>query len=596
MTKPPISYTSRDFDSIKDELVDYAKRYYPSTFKDFNEASFGSLMLDLVAYVGDQLSFYTDYQANESFLDSAIESKNIIRLAEQLGYKFPASPQATGICAFYIIVPASTSAQGPDTSYLPILQRGAILAANGGGYYTLNENVDFSNGDNEVTVARVNTTTGVPTFFAIQAYGQVVSGRQNQEIITVGQYQRFLKLKLGNNNISEVLSVHDSQGNEYYQVNNLTQDIIYKEVPNYDSNRTTVPYTMQVIPAPRRFVTSHTAEGETFIQFGYGSSENLTGDVIADPADVVLDVTGRNYITNQTFDPTNLIKSDKFGVVPVNTSLTVVYTANTSETINAAAETINEVVLADLTFANRSSLSTPSVSAVEVSLVASNPEPILGDTESITNDEIRMRAYASFASQNRAVTREDYINLAYRMPAKFGSIKRINVIQDVDSFKRNLNMYVLSENSDGDFVLPNFTIKRNLKTWISSHRMVNDSIDILDGSIINYGINFEVLPDLEVNKFELLQRCVERLKEKMKVKKNIGEPVYISEIYKFLNEVPGVIDAMNVELVNKVGGVYSDFVYQVDQNLSDDGRYWIIPSDSVAEILKPDSDIVGVVK
>ena len=155
-------------------------------------------------------------------------------------------------------------------------------------------------------------------------------------------------------------------------------------------------------------------------------------------------------------------------------------------------------------------------------------------------------------------------------------------------------MYVLSENSDGDFVIPNFTLKRNLKTWIGSHRMVNDSIDILDGRIINYGINFEVLPDLEVNKFELLQRCVERLKEKMKVKKNIGEPVYISEIYKFLNDVPGVIDAMNVELVNKVGGIYSDFVYQVDQNLSDDGRYWIIPPDSVAEILKPDSDIIGV--
>ncbi len=596
MAKPPISYISRDFESIKQDLVDYAKRYYPSTYKDFNEASFGSLMLDLVAYVGDQLSFYTDYQANESFLDSAIETQNVIRLAKQIGYKYPGSPQATGVCSFFIIVPANTSTQGPNTAYLPILQRGTILGSGGGGYYTLNENVDFSDGNNEVTVARVDATTGVPTYFAIKAYGNVVSGRQAQELATISQYQRFLKIKLETKNISEILSVHDSQGNEYYQVDNLTQDVVYKEIPNYDSNRTTVPYTMQAIPAPRRFITTHNAQNDTFIQFGYGSAENLTGDVIADPADVVLNVTGRTYITDQTFDPTNLIASDKFGVVPVNTTLTIVCTANNSEQINAPAETINDVVTSTFTFSNRGSLTPTLINEVESSLAVTNAQPILGDTQAITPDEIKLRAYASYASQNRAVTREDYINLCYRMPAKFGSVKRVNIIQDVDSFKRNLNLYVLSENADGNFVIPNFTLKQNLRTWISSHRMINDSIDILNGSIINYGINFEVLPELDVNKFELLQRCVEHLKEKMQVKKNIGEPVYISEIYKFLNDVPGVIDAMNVELVNKVGGVYGDFVYNIDENLSDDGRYWVIPQDAVAEILLPDSDISGVVK
>jgi hypothetical protein len=596
MVKRPISYTSRDFESIKDDLVNYAKRYYPSTFKDFNEASFGALMLDLVAYVGDQLSFYTDYQANESFLDSAIEFKNIVRLSKQLGYQMPGSPQATGVCEFFITVPAASDKQGPDANYLPILERGAILGSTGGGYYTLNEDVDFSRSTNPVTVATVDPDTGVPLKFAIKSYGSVVSGRQGEELITVGDYERFLQLNLETKNISEILSVKDSQGNEYYQVEHLTEDVIYNETPNFTSTRGAVPYILTAVPAPRRFVTRFNQNRNTFIQFGYGSADNLTGDVIADPADVVLNVSGRKYISDETFDPTNLIKTDKFGVVPTNTTLTIEYVANSSETINAPVDTINTAVIPSFIFANEASLSTSTIEDIRQSLQVGNSRPILGDTESITGEEIRVRAYATYASQNRAVTAADYVNLAYRMPAKFGSIKRVSLIQDINSFKRNLNMYVLAENSEGNFIAPNLTLKKNLKAWIGTRRMINDTIDILDGKIINYGINFEVLPELDINKYELLQRCTEKLKDKLKVKKGIGDPVYISEIYKFLNDVPGVIDTTNVELINKAGGNYSNFIYNVDTNLSDDGRYWVIPPSAAAEILFPDSDIAGVVK
>ena len=596
MVKRPISYTSRDFESIKDDLVNYAKRYYPSTFKDFNEASFGALMLDLVAYVGDQLSFYTDYQANESFLDSAIEFKNIVRLSRQLGYHMPGSPQATGVCEFFITVPAASDKQGPDINYIPILERGAILGSTGGGYYTLNEDVDFSTSTNPVTVATVDPDTGVPLKFAIKAFGHVVSGRQGEEIITVGDYERFLQLKLETKNISQILSIKDSQGNEYFQVEHLTEDVIYKETPNFTSTKGVVPFILTAVPAPRRFVTRFNQSRDTFIQFGYGSADNLTGDVIADPADVVLNVSGRKYISDETFDPTNLIKTDKFGVVPTNTTLTIEFVANSSETINAPVDTINTAVIPSFIFANEAALAVSTIEDIRQSLQVGNSRPILGDTERITGEEIRVRAYATYASQNRAVTAADYVNLAYRMPAKFGSVKRVSLIQDTNSFKRNLNMYVLSEDSEGNFIAPNITLKKNLKAWIGTRRMINDSIDILDGKIINYGINFEVLPELEVNKYELLQRCTEKLKDKLKVKKGIGEPIYISEIFKFLNDVPGVIDTTNVELVNKAGGNYSNYIYDVDTNLSDDGRYWIIPASAAAEILFPDSDIAGVVK
>ena len=259
-------------------------------------------------------------------------------------------------------------------------------------------------------------------------------------------------------------------------------------------------------------------------------------------------------------------------------------------------DTINTAIVPSFIFANQASLSVASMEAVRSSLQVGNTQPILGDSESLTGEEVRMRAYATFASQNRAVTAADYVNLSYRMPAKFGSVKRVALIQDVNSFKRNLNMYVLAEDSKGDFIAPNFTLKTNLKTWLGARRMINDTIDILDGRIINYGVNFEVLPELDINKYELLQRCTEKLKDKLKVKKGIGDPVYISEIYKFLNDVPGVVDTTNVELVNKAGGLYSNYIYSVDNNLSDDGRYWIVPRSAAPEILFPNSDITGVVK
>ena len=597
MAKKPINYTSRDFEAIKDDLVNYAKRYYPTTFKDFNEASFGSLMMDLVAYVGDQLSFYADYQTNESFLDSAIEFGNIVRLAESLGYRYPGAPRSTGQCSFYIIVPANTNTRGPDLSYLPILEAGTVLGSSGGGTFTLTENVDFTDASNKITVARVDTTTGNPTFFAVKAFGQVVSGQRFSETVTIGNYQRFLKLKLEKTNITDVISVVDSQGNEYYEVDHLSQDIIFKELTNTDSTRSAVPFIMRTVPVPRRFVVERDIADNTYLQFGYGSAENITGDLIADPASVTLDVNGRNYITDQTFDPTKLIESDKFGVVPVNTVLTIEYTANNSDTVNAQVGAITSVVNPRYRFANQASLAQNAVADVIASLEVENETPILGDTSPLTPEEIRTQAFGSQAAQNRAVTKNDYINLSYRMPAKFGKIKRINIVRDKDSAKRNLNIYVLSENASGNMIVPNSVLKENLKEWLNKYRMINDTLDILDGQIINIGINFEVLPELSVNRYEVLQDCVEKIKnEYLNVKFNIGEAIYVSEIYKLLNDVPGVVDTTNVEIINKTSTGYSDFEYNILENMSDDGRFLVIPEDSVAEVLYPDIDVSGVVR
>ena len=597
MPKRPINYTSREFETIKESLVNYAKRYYANTYQDFNEASFGAMMLDLVAYVGDQLSFYTDYQANESFLDTAIELNNVQRLAKQLGYKMPGSPTSTGVCNFYVLVPAAATTGGPDVNYIPILQRGTIIGGQGGAVYTVTQDVDFTDSNNEITVAKVDTDTGVPTEFAIKGRAQVISGRLREEEITVGNYQRFLRLRMSAADISEIVSVVDSQGNEYHQVDYLTQDIVLSKEPNRGTNRDLVPFIMKTKPCPRRFVTEFDTEGTAFLQFGYGSSDNLTGDLLASPADVVLDMTGREYVSDTTFDPSNLIKTDKFGVVPENTTLTVTYRSNDGTNINAAASTVNQVFESSFTFDNRDALSDPLVNGVEASLEVENPEPILGDTEELTADELRIRAYAAYASQNRAVTKEDYVSICYRMPSGFGKVKRVNIMQDPRSNRRNLNLYVLAEGSNGRFSVAPSQLKTNLKTWIDRYRMINDTVDILDGKIINYGIQFEVVSETGVNRFEVLNACVDKLREKfLNVSKEMGEPIYISEIFKHLNSVPGVVDTTMVKLVNKTGGSYSSYAYEIEKNLSDDGRFLIVPPDAVADVLFPDDDVTGVVK
>ena len=203
----PINYTHREFTGIREDLIQMAERYYPDTFQDFSEASFGAMMLDAVAYVGDQLSLYLDYNVNESFLDTSYQLSNIVRHGRALGYKNLGRPSTFGSVAMYIQVPASTIGMGPDAAYIPIMARGTSFRSENGLAFVLTENVDFSDPSNQVIVSQQDTNTGAPTHYAIKAYGNVVSGRFRTERVTVGNYERFKTVRLSDSNISEIISL-----------------------------------------------------------------------------------------------------------------------------------------------------------------------------------------------------------------------------------------------------------------------------------------------------------------------------------------------------------------------------------------------------
>lgn len=589
----PIKYTSRDFESIRNDLIEHAKRYYPDTFKDFSEASFGALMVDSVAYIGDILSFYLDYQANESFLDTSIEYNNVLRHGKALGYKYAGRGAASGEVTLYIVVPANETGMGADSDYIPVLKAGSSFTG-AGNRFTLTDDVRFDQPDNHVVVARVNEATGMPTHYAIKSRGTVISGVTRFSTFDIGEFQRFRKIKIGGPNVSEIISVTDSDGNKYHEVDYLSQDTIFKEIVNKNITDDSVPSILKPITVPRRFSTMRT-RGSTVIQFGYGSESQLDQESVVDPKSIVMDLFGRDYFADRSFDPSKLLSTDKFGVGPSNTVLSVVYRQSTETGANTFVNSINEVSSKSFVFESSRDLAKVKKREVINSLEVTNEKPIVGDISMPSVEEVRQRIGDVFATQNRAVTKSDYQALAMMMPQKFGLVKRVNVIRDPDSTKRNLNMYVLSENANGFFTQANSTLKRNLKAWLSNYKMMSDTVDILDAKIVNIGIEFSIVVKPASDKIQALAKAHAVLAARYSEKFYIGEPFYIAEVYSLVNKVSDIIDVKNAKIVLKRRAPYSDIRFDIPGNTSADGNYIATPKNVVLEIKFPSFDIKGTV-
>ena len=580
----PINYTNREFSEIRQDLLEMAERFYPDTFQDFSEASFGAMMLDAVAYVGDQLNFYLDYNINESFLDTSFQYSNVVRHGRALGYKATGRSSTFGEVNLYVQIPASSAGLGPDTRYIPILKRGSRFTSKNGLSFMLIENIDFNEPSNPIITAQVNSTTGAPTYYAIKASGRVVSGKLGQQ---------FKKVALTDRNIVEIISVFDTEGNQYYEVEYLAQDMVYKEITNDNFKNDNVPSILKPMLVSRKFVTEHSRNGH-FLQFGSGDANET--DIVASPQSVAIDVFGKNYVTNTSFDPTRLSKNISYGIVPSNTSLYIVYRTTNNANSNVSTGAVNKVSSPLLEFSDRTLLSDSEISTLVSSLEVSNPKPITGDVTSPSTSEIKRRIYDTFPTQNRAVTQADYENIAYRMPAKYGSIKRCVIIKDQNSMKRNLNMYVISENSFGKMIATNKTIKQNLQTWLNNYRMINDTIDILDPYIINLGIDFVIKLKPGHSRTDIQSLAVSKIRKIFAEGFFISEAMYVSSIYTALKDLDAVLDVTSVKVNNKSGGQYSPTTFVINKNMSPDGSQLLCPANAIFEIKYPEVDIRGKIK
>lgn len=589
-----VKYTSREFESIKEDLIQYAKRYYPDNYRDFSEASFGSLILDTVAYTGDILSYYLDYHVNESFLDTSLEFENVRKHARSLGYKFAGAPSSFGVVSLYILCPANTDGTAPDTRYLPILKAGTSFSTPDGGSFILTEDIDFSSNTTDVVAARF--ANGLTTYFAVRNYGQVHSGVLNLAKIDLSNsiFEKFKKVRVGDANISEIISVEDSEGNKYYEVEHLSQEVVFVDTTNKNAENDGVRSILKPYTTTRRFVLEQDDTG-TYLQFGFGS-EDIDDGGLTDPSRVALKMQGKNYISSKSFDPTKLISTNKLGISPYNTELSVIYRSNSAQLTNVAANSINQINSKRFVFQDVSALTNSQRAFVESSLEVSNEDPITSINVDISVEELKQRAKSRFASQNRAVTKQDYESLIYNMPPKYGAITRANIINDPSSTNRKLSLYLISQDNNGYLAETNSVTKNNVKNWLNQYRSLNDQIEIYNPKIINFAIDFVVAVDKKFSQDIVVRNCISEVKNMFSDKLYIGEPIYLSRIYSILNRVDGVIDVRKVNIINKTGGIYSNITLDMDKILSKDGTFFMTPQNCIMELKYPDEDIKGIAK
>ena len=470
------------------------------------------------------------------------------------------------------------------------MKRGSRFSSKNGLNFILTSNIDFSNPANPIVVGRVDDSTGAPTHYAIKAYGNVVSGKFSSRRLKVGNFQRFNRVKISSRQLAEVISVFDLKGNQYYEVDYLSQDMVYEEIPNDNYKSDNVPSVIKPLLVSRKFIIVRNDQG-TFLQFGSGDSSESA--VVADPQRVALNLFGKSYVTDTTFDPTRLSRDTSYGIVPANTTLTVNYRLDNKFNSNVATGVLNGVQDAVLEFKDREQLTVSKMADIQSSIEVLNETPLVGVNSAGSVNELKAKIMDTFPTQNRAVTQADYENVALRMPGKFGSVKRVSVQKDPDSLKRNLNMYVISENHFGKLTATNSTIKQNLKTWLNNYRMINDTIDILDPYIVNVGIEFviKVLPTADRNL--AITQSITRLKRKFARNYFIGEHIQISDIYSELKRARDVLDVIKVKIISKSGGQYSYVNFSINENLSPEGDYLMCPKNAIFEIKFPSVDIKG---
>lgn len=642
-TKKDIDYTGKDFTSLRKSLIEYAKSYFPSTYRDFSENSTGMMFIEMASYVGDVLSYYIDHQFKEGFLQYSSERKNIINLANYLGYKIRTSVAATTEIEVFQLVPSKIDTDGtlkPDMRYALNIQEGMEVVSSDGNSATFRtlKQINF----NEDTKASPLSTSvyerdeiGQPTFYLLKKNCLVSSGTLTTKSVPVGEPSEFFEVTLPETNVIEILSVEDSTGNKYYEVPYLAQDTIPIEEPNdYENNpiyskyADSVPYILKYIKTSRRFTTIVNPDNTTTLEFGAGS-DKFDDEIIIPNMNNLGKTLNSSKSLETSIDPSNFLKSNTYGSAPANTNLTIKYYTGGGIESNVSANTLNtvqNVVFQENTeyidFTDREAVDT-----IKSSLRVNNPLPATGGKSAETDEEIRQNGLASFSAQHRAVTRDDYVIRALSMPPKFGSIAKAYVSKDgiLDTrsqsniFKQAfndetkvtpngmnvvygelnnplaINMYVLSYNNNNHLIRPNELVLKNLKTYLSKYRILTDGINITNAFIINFGINFEISIFTNYNKKEVLITCIDTLSDMFSIDKlSIMQPIEIGEVELALSKVSGVRSVVDTEIVNLTieNGDYSENEYDI-KNATVGKTVYPSMDPSIFELKYPEKDIVG---
>jgi hypothetical protein len=614
---PDIKYFDKDFSTLKSDLINYARTYFQNNYMDFSPSAPGNMFMEMAAYVGDVLSFYTDTQLQETLLLYAQERKNIIALAYALGYRPKVTSTSSVTLDIFQLIPSDGAPfYKPDFKYAATVDRNTIVKSNSNPTVTFvtQDSVDFkfssSYNPTDVSIYQYYSSTTNPQYYLLKKPIEAISGQIKKTTFSFGNPEQFPTVTINDKNIIEIISITDSDNNTWYEVPYLAQDTVFDESlnlptfePNYSGDNS-ARFLLRLKKIQRRFTTRFNDDSNLVLEFGSGVTSVPDETIIPNPDNVGLGLVDGISKLNMAYDPSNFQYTNEYGISPSNTTLTVTYLVGGGVETNLPSDDINlnDVITVNI---NDYNLDPAIVNISKGSVRFNNPSPSSGGGPGESTEQIRLQALANFPTQNRNVTKADYLVRTLSLPPKYGYISKAYVAQDYlvanDNDKQNfitsnplaISIYVLSTDINGKLTKANNIVKQNLKTYLSYEKMMSDAILIKDAYYTNIKVNFDISCLPAYNSQDVLTKCINELKNYFNISKwQINQPIIYSDIYNLIGAIKGVQSVIKVEILNLAGGNYSSYSYDI---LAATKQGVVYPSldPMIFEVRYPNSDIYG---
>jgi len=598
-----ISYATRDFAGLREELVTLTKKYYPDLISNFNDASIYSVLLDLNAAVADNLHFHIDRVWQETMLDFAQQRQSLYHIAKTYGLRIPGLRPSVALCDFSINVPVRGDKD--DERYEGILKSGAQVSGGGQVFETIDD-IDFSSpfnskGEpNRLKIPNFDNNNKLVSY-TITKREAVVNGTTKiyRRVINEIDQKPFFKIFLPERNVLGVVGMIHKSGtnfisnptydefngdNKWYEVKSLMEDRVFIEDPTTVSDRDNFT-SGDYVRVDNKFISEYTPEGYFHITFGSGN---------VDPMDNLDNyMNGTMKVNISTF-----LNNVSLGTIPKpGTTLFIKYRVGGGKDTNLGVNVISSIDTIDFALNGPNSSINDQVSQ---SLSVTNITPAVGGADSPTIEEIRGMIAYNFAAQNRAVTLNDYKSLIETMPSTYGAPAKVSVMEEDNKVKIKL----LSYDDEGNLTdIVSNTLKQNVLNYLSKFRMLNDYLDIESGEVIDLGLEIDLVVNKNESQSDVLKETVKTITGFFSIdKRKMGDPLFVGDLKKEIGNVSGVINVVDVRIFNKIGGKYSSA--EVSQTYKDNISKEILQSDStiymksnqICQIRFPQTDIKVRVK
>lgn len=569
MANKKISYTTRDFQSIRTELINFTRTYYPDLIDNFNDASIFSALLDLNAAVSDNLQFNIDRSVQETVLQYAQQRSSIFNIARTYGLKIPGQRPSVALVDFSIVVPAFGDTE--DLRYCGILRRGSQVNGAGQVFETVSD-IDFAS---PVSSDGVPNRLKIPNFdsnnrllnYTIVKRETVVNGTTKvfKRVITAGDVRPFFELFLPERNVLGITSVLLKDGTQYanvptaeeflgldnrwYEVKALVEDRVFIEDPTKVSDNPGIKVG-KYVQTNTKFISEFTPEGFCKLTFGGGSQS----------ADEQLREFARNGFELNFYKYSNNFALGS--TLKANSTLFVQYRIGGGTGSNLGVNVITQIGTINF---NVNGPSTSVNTSVINSLACTNVTAAIGGAPAPTTEEVRNLVTFNFSAQNRAVTINDYESIIRTMPSQFGAPAKVTITEENNKIK--IKMLSYDETGRLTEVVSN-TLKNNVANYLSNYRMINDYISVETANVVDLAFNIDVVLDNSQNQGAVVTQIVDTVTNFMSpTVRNLGENVNVSEMRRLLQSQNGVITVSSIAVFNKVGGEYSSS--QTSQRYSD---------------------------